>query len=78
MLGVPSMPGKLPENFLTVDGARYILAEFYLNDFFEIKEGKEYQFTVWPKLYELSSTNSDVYQRLDIPPVTIPVHGSGN
>ncbi len=77
MLGVPSMSGKLPENFLSVAGARYILVEFYLNDYFELKEDKEYQFTVWPKLYELSSTNGDVYQRIDIPPVTIPIQWSG-
>jgi len=43
---------------------------FQLSDFYDINEPGEYQLTVWPKIYERSSTNRDVCQRIDLPPLT--------
>ena len=47
---------------------------FYLKDYFKIKEPGEYQLTVWPKIYKRLGTNDDLCVRIDVPPVTIPIH----
>ena len=43
---------------------------FQLHDYFDLKTPGEYQFTVWPKLYNRSATNGEIYLRIDVPPVT--------
>jgi len=46
---------------------------FALLEYFAIKEPGEYQLTVWPKLYRRSNENRDLYIRIDIPPITVPI-----
>jgi hypothetical protein len=47
------------------------LRQFQLEDFYEMKEGGEYQLTVWPKIYRRSVTNGEVCERIDIPAVSV-------
>jgi hypothetical protein len=47
------------------------LNRFSVWDYFAITNAGEYRLTVWPKIYHRSSTNDDLCQRIDIPPVTI-------
>jgi len=42
-------------------------------NFFKLKVGEEYKLTIWPKIYKRSETNNDIFKRIDIPPVTIPI-----
>jgi hypothetical protein len=49
------------------------LAEFQLQDYFEIKQPGQYELTVWPKIYERSATNSDICERVDLPAVSINI-----
>lgn len=51
---------------------------FYLKDYFKVKEPGEYQLTVWPKIYKRLGTNDDLCVRIDVPPVTIPIHWIDN
>lgn len=67
------IPGDLGPAFLSDFKGGHLQSVFYLNDYFEIKGPGEYKFTVSAKLYKQSETNSDVYQRIDIPPVTVPI-----
>lgn len=50
------------------------LARFSLTNYFDIKEPGEYKLTVWPKIYKRASTNDDLCQRIDVPPVTVPIN----
>jgi hypothetical protein len=50
---------------------------FQLTDYFDIKQPGEYQLTVWPKIYKRSATNSDICERIDIPPVTVTIKWDG-
>lgn len=52
-------------------GAHPCLARIKVGDLFNIKEPGEYYFTVWPKIYMCSVTNSDTRVRVDVPPVTV-------
>jgi len=54
------------------------LAKFQLQDYFQITKSGQYELTVRPKIYKQSSTNYDVCQRIDIPPVAAPVEWIGN
>lgn len=51
---------------------------FHLKDYFKIEKPGDYQLTVWPKIYKRSETNSDLCERIDLPPVTIPIKWAGN
>ena len=52
-----------------------------LASFFEVKETGEYQLTLWPKIYKRSeqpNEDHDIFQRIDLPPVTIPIRWNDN
>ena len=46
-------------------------AQFRIADYFAITNAGAYRLTVWPKIYKRSSTNKDLCERIDLPPVTI-------
>jgi hypothetical protein len=70
----PVAPHELPLALSGVDASQ----AFYIKDYFKIKEPGDYQLTVWPKIYKRLGTNDDLCVRMDIPPVTIPIHWAGN
>lgn len=47
---------------------------FYLNDYFDIQTPGNYELRVWPKLYRSSATNDDIFERLDLPVLKIPLN----
>lgn len=49
------------------------LASFQLQDYFEISQPGQYEFTVWPKIYRRSPVDSDTCERLDLPPVSAKI-----
>jgi hypothetical protein len=51
---------------------------FHLQKYFKLEKTGDYQLTVWPKIYKRSETNRDLCERIDLPPVTIPIKWSGN
>lgn len=53
------------------------LAQFQLEDYFDIREPGDYQLTVWPKIYKRASTNDDICRRIDLPPVTVTIKWNG-
>ena len=49
---------------------------FQLRDYFQIKQSGEYKLTVWPKIYKRSENpddDRDLYQRIDIPPISVRI-----
>lgn len=79
-----SLVGRLDDNPIAPHEIPYALSgadanlSFYIKDYFKIKESGEYQLTVWPKIYRRSATNHDLCERIDLPPVTIPIKWTGN
>jgi hypothetical protein len=71
-------PGYHMPNFLSVNESRYQLNSFYLTNYFKIEKTGDYQLTVWPKIYKRSENDKDVYQRIDIPSVTVTIHWEAN
>jgi hypothetical protein len=67
------VPGDVMENFLADSNRVSRLCDFKLTNFFKLKVGEEYKLTIWPKIYKRSETNNDIFKRIDIPPVTIPI-----
>jgi hypothetical protein len=59
-----------------ISGANAELS-FHLTDYFKIEEPGNYQLTVWPKIYKRVSTNDDICQRIDLPPVTVTIKWDG-
>jgi hypothetical protein len=55
-----------------------LIPSFCITNLFKIKEAGEYQLMIWPKIYKRSATNDDVCERIDLPPVTIPIQLDGN
>jgi hypothetical protein len=49
------------------------LAVFQLKDYFDVRQAGQYELTVWPKIYKRSATNSDICDRVDLPPVSIGI-----
>lgn len=49
------------------------LAEFRVEDYYQVKEPGEYRLSVWPKIYKRASTNSDICVRVDLPPVSVTI-----
>jgi hypothetical protein len=49
------------------------LPSFPLTNFFRLKSPEIYHLTLWPKIYKRSATNSDICERLDLPPVTVTI-----
>ena len=54
------------------------MREFVLEDYFKIEKPGIYTLTVWPKIYKRSTTNDDLCERMDFPPVTIPIKWNEN
>lgn len=66
----PARPGCLSGS----DPEQYC---FRLQDYFKIEKPGDYQLTICPIIYKRSETNADIVHRIDIPPVTIPIHWTG-
>jgi hypothetical protein len=47
------------------------VAQFRIGRYFKINTNEVYQLIVSPKIYRRSATNNDLYERLDLSPVTI-------
>ena len=51
-----------------------------LKSIFEVKEPGEYQLTLWPKIYKRSEKpdeDHDIYQLINVPPVTVTIKWAG-
>lgn len=70
----PPLPGSHPPDFLCSPSHAYQLNSFFFTNYFNLEVPGKYRLTVWPKLYEQSSTNQDIYQRIDVPPVTVTIN----
>jgi len=68
------IPGHVLPEFLTEGNRPYQYRYFNLNEFFKVKKPGDYKLTVWPVIYRRSSTNDDMYEKIDVPPVTKPIH----
>lgn len=68
-----TVPGD--RGFFGSDGMKTTgqLSPFDLRDYFIVKTRAEYQLTVWPKIYKQNSDDKDLYQRIDLPPVTVAI-----
>jgi hypothetical protein len=44
-----------------------------LERYFNITNNGEYMLTIYPKIYRATPTNEDLYQRLDLEPITVPI-----
>ena len=53
------------------------LGFFDLGDYFQTKEPGEYKLTLWPKIYKRTGLDNDLYQRIDIPPVSVTFQWDG-
>ena len=53
------------------------LGIYNLHHLYRIEKPGDYSLTIFPKLYKEVQANGDVYQRIDLPPVTIPIHWDG-
>ena len=67
----PELPG-------VITGSDPVAGNFHLQNYFKIEKPGDYQLTIWPKIYKKSETNQDIVQRIDLPPVTIPIKWAGN
>lgn len=63
----PELPG-------VITGADPEVGNFHLKRLFLIENPGEYQLTLWPKFYERSEVNHDLMERIDLPPVIVPIH----
>lgn len=66
-------PGFHESDFLRERNRPYQIDSFKLEDYFKPKKVGEYKLTVWPKIYKQSEMNQDLYQRIDVPPVTVAI-----
>ncbi len=65
--------------YKNVQQASGLLPQF--KDIFEVNEPGQYQLTLWPKIYKRSEKpgeDHDVFQRIDLPPVSITIKLAGN
>jgi hypothetical protein len=76
IISFPAMPGSHGTAFLYDANRLYLLDEFYLNDYFHLGQNVQYRLTVLPKIYRQSPTNEDLYLRIDLPAVTVPIQWS--
>jgi hypothetical protein len=67
------VPESYSRDFLRDAYRNYQLISFNLNDYFKLEKTGEYKLTVWPKIYKQSETNSDIYKRIDVPPVSVMI-----
>ena len=67
-----------PELPYAITGSDPEAGNFHLQSYFKIENPGDYLLTVWPKIYKKSETNQDIVQRIDLPPVTIPIKWAGN
>jgi hypothetical protein len=49
------------------------LVTFNITEMFHIKKSGRYRLTVYPIIYKRSGKNTDVYERVDLPPITTSV-----
>ena len=71
-----SGPGVFPYPLMAIT-ARSEITRFQLEDYFGIKEPGEYELTVWPKIYKRRAKNSDLCDRVDLPPVSVTIKWDG-
>jgi|GEM_PF-7079123 len=66
------MVGKGPPLPYVISGdvARF---SFSLANFFPLKAPGQYQFTIWPKIYKRTTPDSEICNRIDLPPVTLKI-----
>lgn len=62
-----------PELPMAITGTDPRICNFHLHRYFQIEKLGDYQLTIWPKIYKRSVTNLDLVERIDLPPVTIPI-----
>jgi hypothetical protein len=60
-------------NFVKTNWTEDSMIFLEYNQIYKTDNHGEYKFTIWPKLYQRSSTNEDIYHRIDLPPVTVPI-----
>jgi len=53
------------------------LGLYELRDYYKIIEPGKLQLTIWPKLYRKTKENNDLYERIDIPPVSLKIDWPG-
>jgi len=51
---------------------------FYLTNVFQLMEAGRYQITVHPKIYQRSKSDPEIYERVDLSPVTCPIDFNTN
>ena len=73
---LPAPQSRSPD-FLREPGKNYSIALFNLNSYFKPTKTGVYILTIWPKIYKKSETNEELYERIDLPPVTIPIKWAG-
>lgn len=54
------------------------IALFDLAKYFTLDNPGDYKLTLWPKLYKKVQRDKDLFQRIDIPPVTFNFHWDGS
>ena len=69
----------VPKQYWMFGDEKGIVGPEYFNlwDYFKPEEVGNYELTVWPKAYRRSATNDDICDRIDFPPVKIPVKWNG-
>jgi hypothetical protein len=66
-------PGDFSSNFLMEPNKFYSFGHFELTDVFNVREPGRYQLKVWPVIYKRSETNVDIFEKLILLPVTLPI-----
>jgi len=61
---LPLLGARSASELVTVDLAEY----------FDLRQSGEYLFTVWPKIYRRVPKSNDLCDRIDLPPVTVPIN----
>lgn len=69
---LPAPQSRNPD-FLLEPNKNYSVAYFDLNTYFRPPMPGEYKLTIWPKIYKQSETNKDLYERIDVPPVSVVI-----
>jgi hypothetical protein len=70
---VPPVPGSHGSEFLRNTNKVFLLIYFNLGDYYKPKKPGSYKLTIWPKIYQQSESNKDIYHRIDVPPVSVNI-----
>ncbi len=76
ILMAPLVPGDHGSNFLGNADKPYQLISFNLKDYFKPRNPGEFRLTIWPKIYKRSDESNadhDLYQRVDLAPLTVKI-----